>query len=172
MIEALGKHHIVQSFNCGEPPLDDYLKKHAWQSMTSGYGRTFVALEPGKPEVCGYFTLAAAAVKFDTIPDHVKRHIPRYPIPTAHLAKLAVHRLHQKKGLGTVLLIEAVTRAVRAAEHVGVSAIDLFALNESARNFYLKYRFTPLSDDPLHLYMSLKKAKELATIVSESPPPG
>lgn len=168
-IEPLDKSHEVQAFACGEPQLDDYLKKYALQSGASGLGRTFVALEPGAKKICGYFTLAAGTVKFDTIPDYVKRRLPRYPIPTAHLAKLAVDSSQQGRGLGAALLVEALIRAARAGEHVGVFAVDVLALNDRARTFYLKYGFVPLADNPLHLYMSIKMAMAVVQLAQGGP---
>jgi ribosomal protein S18 acetylase RimI-like enzyme len=165
LIEPLNKGHRVQDFSCGEAPLDAYLKKNALQSSAAGLGRTFVALEPGNEEVCGYFTMAAGSVRFDTIPEHIKHRLPKYPIPTAHLAKLAVHQAHQKKGLGVALLIEALRRSASAGEHIGVFAVDVIALNDNARSFYLKYGFLSLLDNELHLYMHIKTAKKLAAIV-------
>ena len=159
---------MIQGFSCGEPPLDDYLLKNAWQSSAAGLGRTFVAVEPGKLEVCGYFTMAAGAVKFDSIPDYAKKRLPKYPIPTAHLAKLAVHESHQKRGLGAALLIEALRRSLSASEQIGVFAVDVIALNDRARGFYLKYGFVPLLDNTHHLYMSIKTAKAVAAIVAEA----
>jgi len=163
-IELLDKSHDVQGFTCGEPQLDDYLKRYALQSAGAGLGRTFVAVEPGTKKVCGYFTLAAGTVKFDTIPDHAKQRLPRYPIPTAHLAKLATDHSQQGKGLGAALLVEALVRSARAGEHVGVFAVDVLALNERARTFYLKYGFVALADNPLHPYMSIKTAKAVALL--------
>jgi ribosomal protein S18 acetylase RimI-like enzyme len=169
-IEPLDKSHDGQGFACGEPQLDDYLKKYALQSGATGLGRTFVALEPGTKVVRGYFTLAAGTVKFDTIPDHAKRRLPRYPIPTAHLAKLAVDSSQQGRGLGAALLVEALIRAARAGEHVGVFAVDVLALNERARSFYVKYGFVALADNQFHLYMSIKTAQAVVKLAQGGPP--
>jgi GNAT superfamily N-acetyltransferase len=165
-IQPFEKAHVVQGFSCGETPLDDYLVKHAWQSGATGLGRTFVAVEPGKSKVHGYFTLAAGSVRFDTIPDHAKKRLPKYPIPTAHLAKLAVHESHQKKGLGAALLIDALRRSASASEQIGVFAVDVIALNDPARSFYLKYGFVSLLDNTHHLYMNIQTAKAVAAIVA------
>jgi ribosomal protein S18 acetylase RimI-like enzyme len=112
--------------------------------------------------VCGYFTLVAGSVRFDTIPDHQRKRLPRYPIPTAHLAKLAVDSRFQGRGLGEALLIEALRKAAIAGEALAVFAIDVLALNDSAKNFYLKYGFVPLLDNPHHLYLHVKTAIQVA----------
>lgn len=166
-IEPLNKHHDIEGFTCGESQLNVFLHKHALANDSAGLGRTFVAVEPGSMRICGYFTMAAGSVRFDTIPDHIKRRLPKYPIPTAHLAKLGLARDHQSKGLGSALLVEALRRAARASEYVGVYAVDVFALHEQARSFYLKYGFVSLTDNLLHLYLPIATARAVAELVDK-----
>jgi ribosomal protein S18 acetylase RimI-like enzyme len=169
-IEPLDKRHVVSHFACGEAPLDAYLVKHALGNSAAGLGRTFVALELGGVDVQGYFTLAAGSVQFDTIPDHVRMRLPRYPIPTAHLARLAVHGASQGRKLGETLLVEALKRAALASESVGLFAVDVLASTDRARAFYLKYGFIPLADNPLHLYLHMKTARRVAGITGGKAP--
>lgn len=42
-------------------------------------------------------------------------------------------------------------------------ALLVHALNEEARNFYLRYDFTPSPTDELHLYLLIKDAERLIT---------
>jgi len=51
--------------------------------------------------------------------------------------------------------------AERAARIVGVYAVVVDALDESAKNFYLKYGFNELTDDHLHLYLPMKTIERL-----------
>jgi hypothetical protein len=39
------------------------------------------------------------------------------------------------------------TRITRVADEIGIRAVEVVAIDDSARRFYLKYRFTPLADD-------------------------
>ena len=78
-----------------------------------------------------------------------------------HLGRLAVDLRSQGKGLGELLLIDALKRVTLAAEQLGIYAVEVRALNDSARRFYLKYGFTPLLDDELHLYLSMKTIRKL-----------
>jgi GNAT superfamily N-acetyltransferase len=164
-IEPLTTDHVRSTFHCGEPQLDSFLSRHALANEAAGLGRTFVAVATGSRDVLGYFTMAAGSVRFDNVPDHVKRRLPKYPIPTAHLAKLGVDHREQGKGLGAALLVAALQRAAHAAQSVGVYAVDVFALHDKAKAFYLKYGFVPLLDNPLHLYMPIAAAKAVAGIV-------
>jgi hypothetical protein len=44
-------------------------------------------------------------------------------------------------------------RVQQIAEQIGVRAVEVDAIDEMARNFYLKFGFKPLLDDPHHLYL-------------------
>lgn len=60
--EPLGEQHCLGEFDCGEPALDEWLKRHAHAAQASGSARVFVVtLEDGET-VVGYYALAAAQV--------------------------------------------------------------------------------------------------------------
>jgi ribosomal protein S18 acetylase RimI-like enzyme len=161
-LQPLDRTHVLDGFGCGEAQLDSYLRSYALNNQAARLGRTFVAVETGSKVVCGYFTLVAGSVRFDTIPDHQRKRLPRYPIPTAHLAKLAVDSRFQGQGLGEALLVEALRKAAIAGEALAVFAVDVIAINDSAKSFYLKYGFVPLMDNAQHLYLHIKTAIQIA----------
>lgn len=160
VIEVLGKRHRRDDFDCGEESLNEFLKKYARQNSEKGFGRTFVALEEGKTEVLGYYTLSSGSVSFSIVPEK----LPRYPIPVAHLGRLATDKKAQGQGLGEFLLIDALARCVAAASELGIFAVELYALTESAKGFYLRYGFAPLQDDELHLYMPIETLRKSGLI--------
>ena len=157
IIEPLSSAHDRSSFDCGEPSLNTYLRQYARQNDEKGLGRTYIAVEPGQTRVEGYYTISTGAVTFEQVPEK----LPRYPIPVVHLGRLAVDLRSQGKGLGEILLIDALKRVALASEQLGIYAVEVRALNDSARRFYLKYGFTPLLDDELHLYLSMKTIRRL-----------
>ena len=105
VIQHLGRQHQRESFDCGEESLNEFLQKYARQNSTKGFGRTFVAVLPGQTEVLGYYTLSSGRISFEIIPEKV----PRYPIPTVHLGRLAVDLKMQGQRLGELLLIDALS---------------------------------------------------------------
>jgi predicted N-acetyltransferase YhbS len=119
-------------------------------------GRTFVAVEE-TPQVLGYHTIASGSITPESIP----RSAPQHPIPVILLARLAVDSNLQKAGLGKELLLDALKRASQIAEILGVHAVSLDCLNEGVKPFYLKYGFEELNDSPLHLYMPIKRIRQL-----------
>ena len=63
------------------------------------------------------------------------------PIPVMVLARLAVDRRAQGIQLGGALLKDAVKRTADIAQHAGVRALLVHAIDESAKRFYEHYGF-------------------------------
>ena len=166
-IQSLTSAFDVGGFDCGEESLNSFLQRHALGNDKAGLGRTFIAVETGQTQIAGYFTLSTGSVRFDVIPDHARKRLPKYPIPTVHIGRLAVDVKFQGKGLGETLLVEALRKAARASSSVGVYAVDCLALNDRAKSFYLKYGFTEMLDQPLHLFLPMATARAVAKIVEE-----
>lgn len=170
IVERLGKQHNRSGFDCGVQSLDEFLKSRATQFEKRDLGRTFVALAPHNlKDVLGYYTLASGAVSFDTIPAEEKSGLPRkIPIPVLHLGRLAVTKSAQGLGLGSFLLVDALRRGLIHGSSIAMRAVEVVAINEDARRFYLKYGFVELVDERMHLYLSMKKVATL--FPGESPP--
>jgi GNAT superfamily N-acetyltransferase len=156
------KKYQREHFDCGYPSLDDYLKKYAKQNHDKGIAKTFVAIDdPLSLRVAGFYTVSASTIEFESLPEALRKGLPAYPIPAILIGKLAVDRSAQGQGLGTGLLIDALLRAVKAAQDVAVFAVRVDAIDSIAKDFYLKYEFIPFQDRPLSLFLPLK------TIVQE-----
>jgi GNAT superfamily N-acetyltransferase len=167
-IEALDKaKHARKFFCCGVNELDRYLTQTARQAANRDTGRTYVAVDladrsdtDGKRQVAGYFTLAMTSLALESLPQTQQAYLPN-PVPAALLARLAVDQRHQGQGLGGYLLINALHRLVEVAEKVAAHAIVVDALNQKAKDFYLKYEFIELTDDPMHLFLPMETARQL-----------
>ena len=164
VIEKLSARHDRTAFDCGKTALNDFLKKFAGQNQKAGISQTYVALVPKSSKVVGYYTISSGAVEFANVPDDIRKHLPRYPVPVAHLGRMGVDKAAQGKGLGRLPLLDAMERIVRAADSIGIHAVEVLAKDEEARAFYVKYGFIPLLDDPLHLYISIKTIRKLGLI--------
>lgn len=157
LVEPLTSDHDRSSFDCGEVSLNVFLKQFARQNDSRGLGRTYVATLPGKTHILGYYTLASGSIAVE----HLAEKLPRYPVPVAHLGRLAVDLSARGDGLGGLLLIDALRRVIRVAEQLGIYAVEVYALTDAARNFYLRHGFTELLDDRMHLYLSIKNIRKL-----------
>ena len=166
----LNAGHDRSAFSCGEDSLDEFLKKYATQNAKTGIAKTFVATRPPVPtappatRVIGYYSISSGHVEFDVIPDDLTRRLPHYPIPIVHLGRLAVDESMQGQGLGEHLLLDAMRRIVAASEVVGIHAIEVKALHDRAKSFYLKYGFCELRDDDLRLFIPLSTVRKLGLV--------
>ncbi len=160
-IEPLSARHVRESFDCGEPALDEFLKRYARQNQDRGISRTFVAVRGTDPKVLGYHTLTIRSLDAKSFPHEEAKRFPRYPVPVIHLARLAVDRSMQGKGLGEALLADMLEKAVQVSDIVGVFAVEVEAKTPEAKRFYERHRFRAFPDDLLHLYLSIATARRL-----------
>ena len=158
-IEPINKGHRAKHFDCGEAELNTYLKQFARKNDTSDIGRTYVARRPDEADILGYYTISTGAVKFHQLPADLK--LPRYPTPTVHIGRLATDLTVQGQGLGEALLFDALQKAAAASEVVGIKIVELIAIHDKAKSFYLQYGFTPLKDEPFHLYLNIETVREV-----------
>ena len=149
----------VDEFNCGQPDLDDWLKKFALINQRAGMTTVFVTLSEGK--VVGYYALATGGVERANAPARVTQGVPAHPVPVVLLARLAVDSSVQKSGLGRALLRDALIRVATAADEIGIRALLIHAKDETAREFYMKCaEFEPSPTDPLHLFLLMKDLRK------------
>lgn len=160
-VEPFGTRHERDAFTCGKPPLDDFLRARVSQYEKRRLGKTFVAVPKGGNRVLGYYTLAAGSVSFATLPTGAAKKLPKHPVPVILLARLAVDLSAQGMKLGEGLLLDALQRSLDLASGLGVHAVEVDAIDESAAAFYRKYGFTPLLDDTLHLYLPISTVEDL-----------
>jgi len=132
--QALAAAHRTDGFDCGEPSLDEWLKRRAMVNQLSGASRTFVATDPAG-RVFGYYALAAGAVSRQAATSAVRRNMPD-PVPVLVLGRLAVDRRAQGFKVGAALLKDAVGRARAVARNAGVRALLVHALHDQAKQFY------------------------------------
>lgn len=154
-VELLTKAHNRADFDCAEETLNHYLKASARQNSRRRIGQTYVAVFTDERSVKGYYTVCAGRIAFESLPADAEN-LPPYPIPTLHLARLAVDKSMQGQGLGRVLLFDALKLAAQWSSRVGIYAVDVFALNDTARSFYVKHGFLELQDEKFHLFLSIK----------------
>lgn len=151
--QPLGIGHIFNDFSCGEPILDDWMKRRALANQTSGASRTFVVTDHGG-RVYGYYAMAAGAISRKMGTGSVRRQMPD-PVPVLVLARLAVDHRAQGIKLGGAVLKDAVSRAVVVSQNTGVRALLVHALNEQAKSFYEHYGFQPSPVDAMTLMLTL-----------------
>ena len=160
-IERLDRRHDRSAFDCGESSLDDWLKQRAGQYEKKDLSRTYVAVLGDQPRVLGYYAISTHRVSHEALPEEQAKGLPRIDVPVVLLGRLAVDRCAQGHGLGSLLLLDALRRIAHLADQTGIRAVEVDAINESARAFYRKFGFVPLTDDELHVFLPMQVVRKL-----------
>ncbi|MCG8431859.1 MAG: GNAT family N-acetyltransferase [Candidatus Omnitrophica bacterium] len=150
--------HCVEDFDCGNAELNNYIRRFALINNRHRAARTFVTV--GDKHLAGYYTLTIGSVSKEETPRRISKGQAKYPVPVIILARLAVDRRFQGRGVGQSLLKDALLRIAAAADEIGGRAVLVHAKNDAARAFYMKFGFEPSPTDPFHLYLLLKDIKK------------
>ena len=158
-IEPLGKHDRA-AFSCGVASLDDWFRLRAGQDEKRNVARVFVATDD-QGGIVGFYSLSSFTLTIaDLPPDYAKR-LPRYDaIPAALIGRLARDEKVRGKGIGELLLADAIRRVIGAARSLAVFAIVVEATDEKAAAFYRDFGFVPFPSRPLRLFMPASEAAE------------
>lgn len=149
--------HVTDEFDCGEPVLNDWLKKRALKNEASGASRTFVVCQDNI--VVGYYVLATGSVMHKHAPSKIRRNMPD-PVPVMILGRLAVSKDIQSAGLGRGLLRDAILRTLVVSKQAGIKALLVHALSNSAHKFYSQCGFVESPLDPMVLMITLNDAEQ------------
>jgi GNAT superfamily N-acetyltransferase len=154
-VEPLGAHHELDTFRCGEPSLDEWLRRHARNATGQGT-RTHVLLAEAGDDVAGYFAIAPHLLGRGDAPRSVRGAPDR--IPAILLAKLALDERLHGRGLGSDLLAHALTTIVAAARAARGRILVVEAIDEAAGAFYRAHDFQEVPSNPHRLVMKLSTA--------------
>lgn len=153
VIEGLGKHHDRATFSCGQPDLDDWFRRRASQDEKRDVARVFVAVDPALG-VVGFYSLSSFTLSIDDLPHEIARKLPRYDaIPAALIGRLARDVRARGRGVGEILVADALRRILGARRSLAIFAIVVDAKDERAVAFYeaLGSRAFPLRRNRLFL---------------------
>jgi GNAT superfamily N-acetyltransferase len=157
-IEKFRREHDLTQFDCGNVTLNAWLEKYAWTNQQADSAKTYVALAGNL--VVGYYALTTGSVHKHESPERIAKGLANHPIGVVLLARLAVDRAQQGRGLGKALLFDALTRIEKAADIVGVRAVMVHAVDRAARRFYEHFEFEPSPVDPFLLLLLLKDLRK------------
>lgn len=151
-LERLSPTHHLNEFDSGNEVLDNWLKRHALSAQAMDSARTFVLVQTDR--VVGYVSLAMGSVQRADAPALLVRGMPAYPVGMVLIARLAINRNEQGRGLGRRLLADALRMAVLAGEAAAARLVVVDAIDEQAVQFYRLHGFTAeLGESRLYLRM-------------------
>jgi GNAT superfamily N-acetyltransferase len=145
--------HPRRTFSSGEVGVDDWLATKSQQHQDKRLSVTKVLLDDDGA-IAGYYTLATGQVDFGDLPVDLAKRLPRRLLPVAILAWLGVSRDRQGRGLGRLLLAQALSDCHEAGKTFAFIAVILDCVNDEAKAFYQKWDFQQLPGHPYRLFLS------------------
>jgi GNAT superfamily N-acetyltransferase len=109
----------------------------------------------------GFYALCSHSIHYEALPADQSKGLPLIDVPTVLVGQLAIDRTVQGQGLGRLLLVDALMRCATLAGQIGARAVEVHAIDESAKAFYAGFGFVPLEDDPHHLLLSMETVRKL-----------
>ena len=161
-IELLDKkRHNRSAFASGNDSLDNYIRKQASQELKKKVSTVFVLIDSPNVDIIAYYTLSSYTVDVSNLNEDFAKTVPRYPLlPATLLGRLAVSQSHQGKGIGELVLIDALKRVLDATSQVASLAVVVEAIDENAVRFYQKYGFEQFKQYSTKLYLPTKLIAE------------
>ena len=158
-VRKLKATDAVESFDCGQFALNQFLQRHALNNQRANSAQTYVCCDGDA--VVGFYSLTVGSVDHLSAPERVVKGLARHPVPVMVLARLAIDQTFKGKGLGRALLKDALLRTLMAADIAGIRAVLVHAKDDEAREWYKKFDFKEGATDPFHLFLVLKDLKAL-----------
>ncbi len=158
-IRKLKLTDAVESFDCGQVALNQFLQRHAFNHQRANSAQTYVCCGGGV--VLGFYSLTVGSVDHASAPERDAKGLARHPVPVMILVRLAVDHSFKGKGLGRALLKDALLRTLLAADIAGIQAVLVHAKDDEAQHWYRKFDFKDGATDTFHLFLVLKDLKAL-----------
>lgn len=139
------------------------MKQQASQDVRKRVAAVYVITPDGKI-VAGYYTLSQYAVDAGVLPEEVARKLrmPKYDkLPATLLGRLARDEQFRGYGLGEILLMGALKRALEHSRNIASLAVVVDAKDEKTAEFYRSYGFINLPDHHPRLFIPMRTVDEL-----------
>lgn len=162
MIELLNKKHNRKDFDCGNELLNSYLKDQASQDVKRKLSACFILIDNESKSIQGYYTLSYNSIPLSCFSEQVQNKLPKSytSIPTTLLGRLAIDKKFQGKGIGKILLIDALKRSYEISKTIGSFGIVVDPIDNDAKSFYQRYDFIELPDSK-KMFIATRTLKDL-----------
>ena len=157
------KKHDRAAFSCEQESLDRYLTEHATHEIKKRVAAVYVLTPHGKT-IAGYYTLSQFAIEAGELPPELVQqlNLPRYDrLPATLLGRLARSKEFEGRGVGELLLMGALKRALEHSRNIASVAVVVEAIDENARAFYRRCGFIDIPNHLNRLFMPMKTVAQL-----------
>ncbi|MCC0179891.1 GNAT family N-acetyltransferase [Waterburya agarophytonicola K14] len=158
------KRHQRENFDCGVESLNGYIKKIASQDLKRKAATVFVSIDSSTQNVTAYYTLSSFSLELTEIEPRLTKKLPRYPLlPATMLGRLAVDKQYKGRGLGQLMLVDAMKKSYQASQQIASVALIVEAIDEGAVSFYQKFGFINFQSSQERLYLPMKTIEKITT---------
>jgi GNAT superfamily N-acetyltransferase len=154
LVQTLDDRHDRKGFDCGEIELNNWLSRFAKQHKEKGLSSTFVIVDTeSSSEILGFYAVSPTELLCSALPSNLQKRLPN-KAPSFRLGRLATANAHKGKGIGALLLFDAINRVTRISADIGGVGLVVNA-KPNAIGFYAQYGFEQMSDHPNNLFLPL-----------------
>lgn len=128
--------------------LDHYLHRQAKQDVRRKLSACFILSDQEHTQIKGYYTLSSNSIPLASVPESLRRKLPSSytSLPATLLGRLAIAINFRDRGLGKLMLVDALRRSYELSKSIGSYAVIVDPIDDSAKAFYAKYGFITLPD--------------------------
>ena len=134
-IVSYTERHDVSHFECRTPDLNAFLKEDAFKNQEELISKTYLCYLFN--QLVGYITLTTDIIKKEEVRGEERIDVPYKEYPAIKIARLAVDKKYERKGVGGFLLLVAVGKAFKISDEVGCRFITVDSKQDSI-GFYEK----------------------------------
>jgi GNAT superfamily N-acetyltransferase len=162
LAEPLGPQHDRAAFSCEVEPLERYLKLQANQDVKKDLSVAYVLVPAeNRSRIAGYYTVSSDNIPIDDLPPELVKKLPRYnAVPATLIGRLARDLSYRGKGIGELLLANALKLAWETSQRIASWAVTVDSKNENARRFYLGFGFISFADTEKRLYLPMRTIEQ------------
>ncbi|MPY73637.1 MAG: GNAT family N-acetyltransferase [Alphaproteobacteria bacterium] len=161
--------HDRAAFSCGTERIDNFLKSTAKKHQQGDFTRVWVAVGKVSPKILGYYSINSHSIQADDLPEKFKKGAPRHgAVAAAYLSTFGVDASVQGKGIGKILLADALKRIARISEQMGIFAVVLDVLDDGDRaqiekrhRFYESFGFIDFPSHALRMFLPIRTIRAI-----------
>jgi len=134
----------LEGFSCGEPGIDDWVRKKALPRHNAFKARV-TAAHDDSGRLLGLYSLTLILERERDLrsSEGLRAFIQFGHIPTLHFEYLAVRQSIQNGGLGSYLTLDAICHFADMAERTGIPILTLQPLTKRLATYYGERNFVP-----------------------------
>lgn len=156
--EVIQNKHKLEKFNCKISKIDNFLKESALLDNDALLSKTYVVTNKDNEDVIAFCTLMLHSLKNgekEFIIDKEKYSERR--VPALLIGQLGVDEEYKGKKIGTSLIKEVISDALKMQDYIHFPVIIVDANREALIPYYEDKGFTRFTDNGLRLFLSMKE---------------